>query len=794
MNFKKLISLTLAVAMILGVVACDGEPSGKKVTVATGTITGQLNMAYAKEEGDVLAASLIMPTLYEYDRNGQLLLDAAEGKSVTYKNKDYAYRTLADISSEYDQATSISTYTIKVGSASQFANGTKITADDLIYSYYVYCDKSFDGECCLYDSSIVGLKAYQYNNSEAPNVNITDDDIGSALYDPTDELKAAINSDIIKPVLEEGRVFCEENWERYVDRGYGNSAEELFVMLFANAIDSNYQAGDKSFDEIFDDTLALFGMNYKQIARIFYGDVEYLNEKTYNLVKEFLFNKALADSNATEVDYIEGIKKVNDSTITVSAYGNDANLMEEVCDIPVLSKDFYSDTGYNYSTNEFGVTRGDVSVVKSHSTEPLGYGPYEVKYSDNGTIILTPNKNYYGGSAPSVDLKLVNIAKDSQIEAVSQAEADLAIVDLTNENIGKIQNGGNSLQTIDVDSSEYEYIGLNKSTLVPYFPGEDEELDTEYTGYHLRQGLAILLASLRQDAIDSTIGDAGKIIEYPGSQSGVASISESDPDYQKAYSKTSTGETFDDAFEAAKQEFILAGYGFDEDGYVQGAEGVLTTFTVAIPSYQLSDSTMMKLYDSFNEKIQRMGFMLEPVYYEEMDEFLVALTAKSEHIWLAERTTSTDNVYEYYHSNGKLNFYGLKNSTIDSLLDQVDKDSTLLKANYQKVYKTVMEEAVEVPVYQCQSAIVYNPNGVQIADGIDITEFYGIFDIPQALTYPGENSTYIVPTESSSTVAKTTAATTTVATTTVAQTETYTEESTSEVIEDAGGEEAVENG
>lgn len=737
MKMKRIIALTLSIVLVATLTAC-GCSDKKAVKIGTGTITGQLNAAYATEEGDVLASKLIMPSLYSYDRNGTLLLDAAQGKTTSYQGTDYSYKSIANITKTEDKEAGTTTYTITLGDVN-FSNGKAMTADDLIFTYYVLCDKSFDGVSKLKNSSIEGLLAYQYNNTKAPDVSITDDDIGSAMEDPSEELVQEVSDKIIRPVLEEGKTFCDENWQRYVERGYGNSSEEFFVMLFSNAIDSEYSADGKTYDQIFEDTVKLFGMNYKQISRIFYGEVEYLNEKALNVVTEFLFNKALENSGGTPVSTISGIVKKDDKTVTVTAKGTGEELDKAICDIPVLSKDYYGNEEYNYDSAKFGIARGDVSVVKSHSSDPLGYGPYVASKSvDEGAIYLEPNTKYSLGTVPSVNLKFIHVESDKRISSITEGTTDLTIIDLTSENLKNIENGGENLKTLETNGNEYEYFGFNLGTLIPRYQDDDgEDVDTVEEGRHLRTALGIIIASLREDAINSTIGSAGKIIEYPGSSSSIAAIPTTDSDYKTAFSTTSDGEKFDNAIEAAKAELVKAGYEFGTDGKIIYKDNLLTEFTIAIPSYSVNDACMMQLYDNLVAALSDLGFSMEPTYYDEMDEFVVALAAKSHHLWIGERSADIENISKYYHSDGEFNYYGIANDEIDGLLDDAAKDTTLMQKNYQEVYKKVMDAAIEVPIYQRQSAVVYNSSYVLINEGINITEFFGILNVPDALYYPG---------------------------------------------------------
>lgn len=750
---KKIIAVILVLSMLAGFTAC-GQDGGDKqgssseslpeekidtINIATGVITGQLNSAYASEEGDKLISSLIMPTLYLHDRSGRLLTDAASGKTVSFGEKTYDYKGIADIKSSYDSASNVTTFTLKLNDDARFSDGSAMTADDLIFTYYVLCDDSYDGQYSLNSSSIVGLKAYRYNNTEAPNITVTDEQIEAALNAPSDELKTFFSAQLIRPTIEEGRKFCEENWEKYVDRGYGNSAQELFVMLFPMAMDSDYSAENKTLDEIVEDTVRLFGMNYKALARIYYGDVEYLNGQAKELIEKYLYEKALSESTGSEVFYISGISRIDDRTVSVSAEGTRAALQDLICDIPVLSLAYYGDEkAYNYDTFDFGFTRGDVGEIKSYSGNPLGYGPYKVHESSAGEIILVPNEEYFCGDVPTANLKFVHVEEEYIVSGISEGEVDLGIINYDDDEIELIGQSGSKVAVSPINDDYYQYFGFNISSLPGVAPEGTAETPAERNARMgaMRNAMGILITSLRGEAIEKTVSAGAKLIDYPGSTAFWGTPDQSDDFYKTAYSTKFDGTPVQKGKEldAVKEELVAAGYTFKEDGRVQTGSRIKNVLTVAFPSYELNDSAMMELFDKFQSAMYDLGFMLKVTYFEQTDEFINALESKKYDIWVAKRSTENFELKDYYSVNGKHNYYGIASSSIESSFKAAGSNPLLAEDNYKKILSVVMSWAVEVPVYQKQAAIVYNPEKVGVDDTLDFTEFYGLFDYPAAIS------------------------------------------------------------
>jgi peptide/nickel transport system substrate-binding protein len=62
---------------------------------------------------------------------------------------------------EYDEATDTTKYTARLREDLKFSDGTPVTADDIIFSYYTFLDPSYVGSTTLGSYPIIGLKDYQ---------------------------------------------------------------------------------------------------------------------------------------------------------------------------------------------------------------------------------------------------------------------------------------------------------------------------------------------------------------------------------------------------------------------------------------------------------------------------------------------------------------------------------------------------------------------------------------------------------------------------------------------------------
>ncbi|MBQ0026778.1 MAG: hypothetical protein KBS79_05375 [Lachnospiraceae bacterium] len=571
MSLKKLISIALAVLM-LALCACEQqvpetstpdittEPTTEEPTteaptepanpyegrevfnLATGEISGQWINGYAEEEGDVFIANLISPTIYSNDRSGRVLLAAENGYSAKYLGKEYKYASVAGVYEEYDAVNDISKYTIKLNPDAKFSNGTPITSDDLIYTYYVYCDNSYNGSFSLKDLPITGLRGYRFNDTAAENIFVSDEEIKEALAKPTDDLKKLVRDQIIFPTLKEEQEWCTKNWDSmngyYITKFDIHSAEEFFVLLYTSSLQPDYEISGKTFDQIVEDTTELFGMNYKTLARNYQNDLEYFNDKVDLIVENYLYSEKLKDAGGTPIDYITGINWLNKRSISIEVKGKGDALKEQICNVAILSLEYYGNKAeYNYKSHAFGLTRGDVSVIRSKLSEPMGYGPFEFGGYYDGKVYLEANAYYFGNKASAI-LCLNTIAAENETTEYLAGSIDILskkVAEMTDEEFTSLITNAQPSGIISYNSDSYSYFGINCDEL------KLGDKSTSAASLHLRKAIAIIIAEARREAINECFGSEELVLEYPFSTSFWGTPTSEDEGYQKAFAVNSDG-------------------------------------------------------------------------------------------------------------------------------------------------------------------------------------------------------------------------------------------------------------
>ena len=714
--------------------AAPEKPRGL-ITMACGQLTGCFNGLFAVQEGDKLLSELIMPSMLVTDRQGKIVYDAGDGETRSTALGEYTYNGVVNLSEKYDKESNATTYTVKVKDGAAFSDGTPVTADDIIFTYYVLCDPSYDGPSKVQYQNIFGVRAYQLNNTAAPGIEVTDSDVNKALGDPSEGLRQAIIDAIIRPTLEEERAWCEENWERYVDRGYGNSAEELFVTLYTTVMSPNYKAGDKSFDQIMEDTVELFGMNYKTLAKNYKNDIDYFNEKVKTITRNYLYESLLEKAGGEEMPRITGISKVDAGTVTIKILGKSSTAIRTIFGVPILSLHYYGNEDlYNYEADQFGLVRGDLESVHAKDGQPFGYGPYQFVGSDGAAATLTENKYYDGASMEKADLKLVWSDTTDKLSLLTDGTADLADLELTDTEIAAIrdtnENGslnGDQLKTITYNDDTYYYFGMNV-TRVNVNDGELTE-----ASLHLRRAIGMVLCAVREEQCSKYYGETAKLIDYPCSTS-LDAIPTDELPAGISFTKNEDGKklTKKNVMKAVREELDAAGYTFREEGTISHLPtGGKLKFTVHIPPYLTGDNAVTAMLAEAKKMLEGIGFEIDFKEYSDVNEFVINLDSGKADMWVARRGASAVlSLSSYYGSSGSYNYYKLRDSDLDGVIKSLPQAKSLSARTklYTRIFQRIIRDAVEVPIYQKQCGIVYNAEKIYIDPNLELTEHFGITD------------------------------------------------------------------
>ena len=147
---KKFLSILLAVILV----ATLSLPVFAQETTVP-FVFGQSNFSqkfspfYADTAYDQDVVEMTNVALMTTDRVGGIIFNGIEGETIPYNGVDYTYYGIADLDVNYDETADITTYSAKLREDIVFADGTPLTADDVIFTYYVYLDPAYAGSTTL---------------------------------------------------------------------------------------------------------------------------------------------------------------------------------------------------------------------------------------------------------------------------------------------------------------------------------------------------------------------------------------------------------------------------------------------------------------------------------------------------------------------------------------------------------------------------------------------------------------------------------------------------------------------
>lgn len=716
--------------------ATEGKDTGSD----TPLVVGQTNFSekfsgfFCEAVPDQQIADIVGAYLFDTDRSGAVIYNGIEGETHEYNGTDYTYTGLSDVTVTQNEDTTV--YNFKLRDDVTFSDGEPLTADDLIFTLYVFADTDYDGNATLYSTNIKGLKNYRLNSTVADS--ITDEDVENVLNDMPDELAEKVKSDLIMPLLSSEYDWAESDWESYKEDYQVNSAAEFFVMLYAK--DQDYSADDKDRDTILNDIADQYGTDYKTLAAA-YGDEAYFDEDVTNLATEYLVEQKTAAGEGEEVTNIEGIKKINDYEVEVTTDGFSATTLYNL-GVIVEPLHYYGDTSlYDYDNNKFGFTKGDLSSIRDKGNTPLGAGPYKFVKYENKTVYLEANESYYKGAPKIKNLQWRETSEADKIAGVQQGTIDLSDPSGSKSAFEQIEsiNGNDSLNgdkimTNTTDNLGYGYIGLNAATInVGNEPGSD-------ASKNLRKAIATILSVYRDVSIDSYYGDAAAVINYPISNTSWAAPQKSDADYQVAYSVDVEGnpiytdemtddEKFDAALQASLGYFEAAGYTVEDGKLTAAPEGAKLTYEMTIGASGSGDHPSFAILTDAKQALEKIGFTLEINDVTDANIMWDKLNAGTAEMWAAAWQATVDpDLYQIYHSDSvKSNYYHINDATLDQdIIDaRSSADQEYRKSVYKQCLDIILDWAVEVPIYQRQNCIIYSPERLN-ADTFtkDVSTFY----------------------------------------------------------------------
>lgn len=780
-SFLKKLSLGLAAVMtVASLSACGkdntssdgantetGASESTEVSTSTGadtlvvgkdTFGSKFSPFFATLQYDQDVSDMVSIGLLASDREGNIVMKGIEGETIAYNGTDYTYTGIADCDvTQNDDGTVVYDFTLR--DDIKFSDGEPLTADDVIFSMYVFADPTYDGAATFYTLSIKGMEDYRSGMDSLGNIilaagrdntdftTFTEDQM-NAYWAAVDEEGEKFAQDIVD--------YCVANYPDYLE-SVGNSevALGMFAWGFGDVNDDGTVltgAGTGTEYNIADLTIADYWTELQakyENDLVTMSETEAAGDDLFTMLNEdypeFTQGITTGDSAAN----ISGIEKTGDYSLRVTMDKFDAIAIYQL-GVAVAPLHYYGDTSkYDYDNNMFGFTKGDLSSVKDKTTQPLGAGPYKFDSYENGVVTFTANENYYKGEPKIKTILFKETPESDKLTGVASGTFDISDPSMSVDVLKNIKNynsngevTGDVLTTDLVDNLGYGYIGINANVVKV---GDDKASEASKD---LRKAFATIFAAYRDTVINSYYGEMATVIQYPMSNTSWAAPKPADEGYQIAYSVDADGNsiytadmTDEQKYEAALQAsisfFKAAGYTFDEatGKFTAAPEGAEMTYEVIIPGGGTGDHPAFGILTAAKEALATIGITLQINDPSDSSVWNNALEANTAEMWAGAWGATVDpDMYQVYHSdnaNGKgtnSNHYSIEDADLDEMIIAArnSADQSYRKATYKECLETILDWGVEIPTYQRQNAVVISTERVNVSTMTpDITTFWG---------------------------------------------------------------------
>lgn len=750
-KMRQTLALLLAGALTVGSFAgCGGSKAGGETagtetagTEAAGTaasgsdtplviandgMSEKFSPFFAESVPDQNIVDVTQISLVYNDRSGEFIYNGIEGETTSYNGTDYTYYGPTDLTITENEDGTVY-YDFKLRDDLTFSDGEPVTADDIIFSFYVFCDPTYDGGASVYSLPIEGMKEYRSGMSTlasllaAAGEDNTDftywtEDQQNAFWDAVNDGGAAFAQEIVD--------YCVENGVSEEGDVAGAAAQWGFDGLAADATAKDFfmAIGDK------------YGWSFTAM------EAESAGSALSDLIPEDVYAYATEGVETGDAAAnISGIQKLDDKTVRVVLTEVSAPALQTM-DIQITPLHYYGDESqYDYDNNQFGFTKGDLSAIREKTTAPLGAGPYVFKSYENKTVYLEANESYYKGAPATKELQFKETAEADKLPGVVQGTVDISDPSISKEVMAQIcsenSNGevsGDVLTTALYDNNGYGYIGINSQNVkVGDDPSSEQSKD-------LRKAIATVISVYRDMVIDSYYGEAAAVINYPISNTSWAAPQKSDADYEVAFSKDVDGnpiytdgmsddEKYAAALDAALGFFEAAGYTVTDGKLTAAPAGAKLSYEVMIGGSGKGDHPSFGILTAASEALKSIGFDLTINDLADGTIMWDALNSETAEMWCAAWQATLDpDMFQIYHSEGgSANYYAIYSDELDELVmeGRTNTDQAYRKAVYKEALDFIVDYAVEIPVYQRQNASVFSTQRVNV-DSIpqDLTTFY----------------------------------------------------------------------
>jgi len=746
---KKLLALLLALTMVLSLAACGGktdnanetkpaanagettpaaveaEPSTLVSALEQG-LEGKFSPFFALSAGDQDISDMVQVYLFPVDRVSNPIMTSIEGETRSYNGNDYTYNGLADVTvTENDDGTVFYDFTMRDDIV--FSDGTGADIDDVIFGLYVVLDPTYDGNQTLYSLPIKGLEEYRSGMEPLYSLLVAagEDNTDFTYWDEATQTKFWSEG---MPAA--GEKFAQSILDYVVTSGY-NAPEDSVSAKAANwgfTVPENGTVAD-----MWNIMVEQYEKDYATLS-----DTEVASGSLWSYMDpEYQVGVQTGESAAN----VSGIERTGDYSLRITTTEVDATAIYQFAGA-VAPMHYYGDESlYDYANNSFGFPKGDLSIIKSKTTAPMGAGPYTFKGYSDGVVYLESNPTYFEGEPKIKYLNFKESTEADKVPGIVSGSLDIGDPSYSTEIANQIAdyNGtedleGPVLTTKLIDYRGYGYVGVNPNLVkVGKDPYSEESKN-------LRKAIATMIAVYRDEGIDSYYGETASIINYPISNTSWAAPQVTDDGYKIAYSTGVDGQpiytdgmTMEEKYAAAEAAalayFEAAGYTVEDGKLTAAPEGAKMQYTVEIGANGTGDHPTFLTLKNVGDALAKIGFKLDVNDHANANDLYATYQTGVAELWCAAwRAGSDPDMFQLYHSQGSTNYYHIQEEELDQLIEdaRASTNQTYRKSLYMAAMEIVMDQAVEIPIYQRSECYLFSSERVNTATiEPDMTPYWG---------------------------------------------------------------------
>lgn len=747
---KRLLSMLLACTMVVGLLSGCGSSSTDSDSATETEKTETTETAETSESGDTPlvvgyapfsskfspffhetaydedATMMTQVLLIDNDRQGAMIYNGIEGETNNYNGTDYTYTGIADfVVTENEDGTVY--YDIKLRDDVKFSDGESLTADDVIFTMYVLCDPTYDGNASLHAQPIEGLEAYRSGVDVRYKLIAA---AGNGGYEANDFYTEEQYNNFWNAFNTIGEEFAQEIVDYCIEAGAATD-----VATAAAAWGFGGLAADATAADFFNAIAEQYGYDIKEM------DAETAGmEFSATVLENAGTDMQEAVQTGESAPNITGIQKIDDYNLRVVMTQVDATSIYQF-GFEVAPMHYYGDASlYDYDNNSFGFAKGDLSLIRSKTTQPMGAGPYKFVKFENGVINYEANEYYYKGEPKTKYVNFLETQEADKLNGVITGTVDLTDPSFDKDTVAAIEkaNGGelngSAITVSTVDNLGYGYIGMNAEVM-----SVGGQKDSE-ASKNLRKAFGTIFSVYRNVSIDSYYGDLASVINYPISNTSWAAPQSTDEGYKIAFSTDVNGNDIytsdmdDEAKYAAAKEaalgfFEAAGYTVADGKVTAAPEGAEMEYELLIPADGAGDHPSFMICTLAKEALAELGINLIVTDLTQSTDLWTALEAGTCAMWAAAWGATIDpDMFQIYHPEGGSNYmYDIDDAKLTQLImdARTTTDQSFRKLMYKECLDIIIDWAVEIPVYQRQNAFVFSTERINMDTvASDITTFY----------------------------------------------------------------------